>query len=67
MTAAGLLPRDFVGDPAALGRIWTHAESETYTRWLATVGVLEYGMEPGALPIGLSRNPIFAVFRLFRS
>src|SRR5690349_15030077 len=36
MTAAALLPRDFVGDPAALGRIWTHAESENYTRWLAT-------------------------------
>jgi squalene synthase HpnC len=36
MTGAALLPRDFVGDPAALGRIWTHAESETYTRWLAT-------------------------------
>jgi squalene synthase HpnC len=35
MTAA-LLPRDFVGDPAALGRIWPHGESEAYTRWLAT-------------------------------
>src|SRR5690348_4106732 len=36
MSAAALLPRDFVGDSAALGRIWTHPESETYTRWLAT-------------------------------
>ncbi|HWD99612.1 MAG TPA: squalene synthase HpnC [Bryobacteraceae bacterium] len=35
MTAA-LLPRDFVGDPAALGRIWSHPDSEAYTRWLAT-------------------------------
>ena len=36
MTGAALLPREFVGDAAALGRIWTHPESETYTRWLAT-------------------------------
>jgi len=36
MTGAALLPRDFVGDSAALGRIWTYPESETYTRWLAT-------------------------------
>ena len=36
MTPAALLPRDFVGDPAALARIWTHAESESYTHWLAT-------------------------------
>jgi len=36
MSAAALLPRDFVGDAAALGRIWTHPESEIYTRWLAT-------------------------------
>ena len=36
MTAAALLPRDFVGDPASLARIWTHPESENYTRWLAT-------------------------------
>jgi squalene synthase HpnC len=35
MTAA-LLPRDFVADPAALGRIWPHSESQNYTRWLAT-------------------------------
>ena len=37
MTAAPqLLPRDFVLNPAALARRWTHAEAETYTRWLAT-------------------------------
>jgi squalene synthase HpnC len=36
MTAAALLPRDFVGDPASLARIWTRPESENYTRWLAT-------------------------------
>jgi squalene synthase HpnC len=35
MTAA-LLPRDFVSDAAALGRIWPLPESEAYTRWLAT-------------------------------
>ncbi len=31
-----LLPRDFVGTPEALSRIWTNTESEQYTRWLAT-------------------------------
>ena len=42
MTAAApeslktLLPRDFVASPAALSHIWTLAEAEQYTRWLAT-------------------------------
>jgi squalene synthase HpnC len=31
-----LLPRDFVGNPEALARSWTLADSERYTRWLAT-------------------------------
>jgi squalene synthase HpnC len=31
-----LLPRDFVGSPAALARTWTLTEAEQYTRWLAT-------------------------------
>ena len=31
-----LLPRDFVADPAALEKTWSHAESVDYTRWLAT-------------------------------
>ncbi len=31
-----LMPRDFVLNPAALARTWSHAEAETYTRWLAT-------------------------------
>jgi squalene synthase HpnC len=31
-----LLPRDFVASPAALERTWPHADSEDYTRWLAT-------------------------------
>jgi squalene synthase HpnC len=31
-----LLPRDFVGNPTALDRVWPHAEAEQYTRWLAT-------------------------------
>ncbi|HVW08593.1 MAG TPA: squalene synthase HpnC [Bryobacteraceae bacterium] len=34
MTA--LLPRDFVGNPEAMSRVWTLAEAEQYTRWLAT-------------------------------
>ena len=33
---ATLLPRDFVGSAEALSRSWTLAESEQYTRWLAT-------------------------------
>jgi squalene synthase HpnC len=33
---ATLLPRDFVGNPEALTRTWTPAESEQYTRWIAT-------------------------------
>src|SRR3978361_742788 len=36
MTEAALLPRDFVSNPHALERHWNHAESERYTRWLAT-------------------------------
>jgi len=42
MTAAAalqqttLLPRDFVACPEALVRVWTLAEAEQYTRWLAT-------------------------------
>lgn len=31
-----LYPREFVQNPAALSRRWTHSESEQYTRWLAT-------------------------------
>jgi squalene synthase HpnC len=31
-----LLPRDFVASPAALERTWPQADSEDYTRWLAT-------------------------------
>jgi squalene synthase HpnC len=31
-----LLPRDFVGNKEALSRVWTPAESEQYTHWLAT-------------------------------
>lgn len=34
MTA--LLPRDFVGNPEAMSRVWTLADAEQYTRWLAT-------------------------------
>jgi squalene synthase HpnC len=34
MTA--LLPRDFVNNPEALAKKWTHGEAEQYTRWLAT-------------------------------
>ena len=34
--AAALLPKDFVAAPEALDRHWSHAESETYTHWLAT-------------------------------
>jgi squalene synthase HpnC len=30
------LPRDFVADSSAMSHQWTHAESEEYTRWLAT-------------------------------
>src|SRR5438270_307807 len=36
MTQAALLPRDFVSNSQALDRVWTHAESESYTHWLAT-------------------------------
>jgi len=31
-----LQPKEFVGDAAAMGRVWTPAESLAYTRWLAT-------------------------------
>lgn len=31
-----MLPRDFVGSPEALSRSWNAAESQQYTRWLAT-------------------------------
>jgi len=34
--AVTLTPRDFVRDTEALSRVWTLAESEQYTRWLAT-------------------------------
>jgi squalene synthase HpnC len=34
MTA--LLPREFVGNREAMSRVWTPAEAEQYTRWLAT-------------------------------
>src|SRR3954451_22582205 len=36
MTEAALLPRDFVLNAQALDRVWSHAESEHYTHWLAT-------------------------------
>src|SRR3954454_1793630 len=36
MTEAALLPRDFVSNSQALDRVWSHAESESYTHWLAT-------------------------------
>jgi squalene synthase HpnC len=36
MNDAALLPRDFVGNKAALDRAWNLAEAESYTRWLAT-------------------------------
>jgi squalene synthase HpnC len=36
MTETALLPRDFVGNHAALTRTWSHAEAERYTHWLAT-------------------------------
>src|SRR5438477_2613613 len=29
-------PLEFVGSPVAMARVWTHPESESYTRWLAT-------------------------------
>src|SRR5579862_6534645 len=31
-----LQPKDFVATPAALIRVWSLAEAESYTRWLAT-------------------------------
>jgi squalene synthase HpnC len=31
-----LSPKDFVSDQAAMGRIWSTAESLAYTRWIAT-------------------------------
>src|SRR5579862_275380 len=31
-----LQPKDFVATPAALIRVWSLAEAEEYTRWLAT-------------------------------
>ena len=31
-----LQPREFVATPAALIRVWSHAEAEAYTHWLAT-------------------------------
>lgn len=31
-----LQPKDFVRDAAAMGRVWTAAESLAYTKWLAT-------------------------------
>lgn len=31
-----LSPKDFVESPEALGRTWTPAEAQAYTRWLAT-------------------------------
>src|SRR3569833_4271854 len=34
MTA--LLPREFVGNQEAMSRVWTLADAEQYTRWLAT-------------------------------
>jgi squalene synthase HpnC len=36
MNCAKLLPRDFAGNTKACSRSWTPAESEQYTRWLAT-------------------------------
>jgi squalene synthase HpnC len=36
MSTVALAPREFVASPEALGRKWTHAEAEGYTRWLAT-------------------------------
>jgi len=35
-SSGSLLPRDFVLSPEACARTWTLAESEQYTRWLAT-------------------------------
>ncbi len=31
-----LSPKDFVANPEAMGRVWSHAESVQYSHWLAT-------------------------------
>ena len=36
LPTASMLPRDFVANSETLARSWTPAESEQYTRWLAT-------------------------------
>ena len=36
MTPVALPPRDFLGNAQAMSRLWTLAESQNYTTWLAT-------------------------------